>query len=140
MGKNLGDPAEIIRGLRKALAAAQEENRSCRGLRSENARLKDKIKILEKMVKLPKDRDVLPLASSRPSTPDPTGWNPLATPRKLDIGRSMGRSVTVKGNRYVYHDSELIRLGDRLSRISSRPSYMHLTRASEARVHVIESG
>jgi len=46
----------------------------------------------------------------------------------------MGSSITIHGDRYVYHEGGLIRLDTRLSRISSRPSYMHPTQASEAKV------
>lgn len=134
MGKTLGDPAEIIRGLRKALAVAQEENRSHRGLRSENARLKKKIELLESMVKLPKDQDELASAGNKLSaTSGSTSWNtPIVTP--TNIRRSMGRSITMYGYRYAYHDGELIQLNTRFSRISSRPTYMHPTQASEAKV------
>jgi len=61
MGKTVGDPAEIIRSLREALAADQEENRSFRALQAENARLKMKIEILQTIVKPPKDLDDLPI-------------------------------------------------------------------------------
>lgn len=139
--------AETIRILRRQLAEARGLLRSQHKLEAKYQRLQEENKILKEMLKPIEQRDALLRIAGESSVRSPSHGSPMKTTadhtmspisidhsspetRKLDISKF----VEINGERYLYQSRELIPLSERLSRLASKPRFMHPTGASEAKV------
>ncbi|KAM7215298.1 hypothetical protein V8F06_009349 [Rhypophila decipiens] len=152
--------AEVIRILRKELAKANEELQSYRGLRAENARLRQELRFFKETAKPTEERGKIytvghgsssrlsclsnSISTTLASTSSKDSSDYSSPPsRKLDISKSVGIEGEKRDSysygwyqpRYVYEAGEPKELPARLSRHAVLPRFMHPTQASEARVH-----